>query len=106
MRCSSCCIPICSGFPFSAVADDWQYVGPRNAYRYPWFASLDLVVNKIVTLPGGLRARVGAKMYNVAGRENGRDVQANITRPDFGQTYNALGRQIRGVFEIIWGAKQ
>lgn len=92
-----------SGFPFSAVFDDWSYAGPRYTQRYPWFASLDLVVNKIVTLPGGLQARVGAKMYNVAGRKNGRDVQADLTRSDFGQTYNALGRQFRGVFEIIWG---
>lgn len=92
-----------SGFAYSALNDDWSYAGPRFTKRYPLFASLDVVVNKIVTLPGGMRARVGVKLYNVAGRRNGRDVQADISRADFGRTYNALGRQVRGVFEIIWG---
>ena len=91
-----------TGFPYSAVYDDWSYAGPRFSQRYPLFVSLDLVVNKTVTLPGGLKARVGVKLYNVAGKRNGRDVQACVDRPDFGRTYNALGRQVRGVFEIIW----
>ena len=95
-----------SGFPYSAVTDDWRYTLPRYAHRYPTFASLDLVVNKVVTLPGGLRARVGVKLYNLAGSQNGRDVQRDIDRADFGTTYNALGRQVRGVFEIIWGEKK
>lgn len=97
-------IDVRSGFPFSAIGDDWAYVGRRHGARYPAFASLDLVVNKMVSLPRGLRARVGVKLYNVAGRRNGRDVQADITRFDYGQTYNSLGRQVRGVFEIVWGA--
>jgi hypothetical protein len=91
-----------SGFPYSAVNDDWTYAGPRYSRQYPFFASLDVVVNKVVTLPRGARARVGIKLYNVAGRGNGREVQTDIARADFGRTYNALGRQVRGVFEIIW----
>ena len=43
---------------------------------------------------------------HIAGRRNGREVQADIDRPDFGQTYNALGRQVRGVFEIIWSGNK
>jgi hypothetical protein len=93
-----------SGFPYSAINDDWTYAGPRNSRRYPLFASLDIVANKTVTLPRGVRARIGLKLYNVAGRGNGREVQADIARPDFGRTYNALGRQVRGVFEILWNA--
>jgi hypothetical protein len=92
-----------SGFPYSALADDWSPAGTRLGRRYPAFASLDLIANKIVTLPGGVRARVGVKLYNLAGRRNGRDVQRDVARPDFGRTYNALGRQVRGVFEIVWG---
>lgn len=91
-----------SGFPYSVIGEDWSYVGARNTRRYPFFASLDVIVNKMVTLPGGLRARVGIKLYNVAGRRNGRDVQRDIESPAFGRTYNALGRQVRGIFEIIW----
>jgi hypothetical protein len=95
-----------SGFAYSAIRDDWSYVESRNGRRYPVFASLDLVVNKIVTLPHGLRARVGVKLYNVAGRRNGRDVQACIDSGNAGQTYNGLGRQVRGVFEIIWAGSR
>jgi hypothetical protein len=95
-----------SGFPFSAIYDDWSYAGPRYSQRYPLFASLDVVVNKIVALPHGYRARVGIKLYNIAGRRNGREIQADIERPDFGRTYNALGRQIRWVFEIIWSGNK
>jgi len=95
-----------SGFPYSAIGDDWSYVERRFERRYPLFASLDLVVNKIVTLPGGMRARVGFKLYNIAGRKNGRDVQADVTSADFGDTYNPLGRQVRGVFELIWGGNK
>jgi hypothetical protein len=95
-----------SGFPFSAVYDDWTYAGPRFSQRYPLFASLDVVLNKVVTLPYGYRARVGIKLYNIAGRRNGREIQTDIERPDFGRTYNALGRQIRWVFEIIWSGNK
>jgi hypothetical protein len=95
-----------SGFPFSAVYDDWTYAGPRFSQRYPLFASLDVVMNKVVTLPYGYRARVGIKLYNIAGRRNGREIQTDIERPDFGRTYNALGRQIRWVFEIIWSGNR
>jgi hypothetical protein len=95
-----------SGFPYSAVADDWSYSGPRMAQRFPPFASLDVVVTKVVALPGRLQARLGIKLYNLTGRDNGREVQANATRPDFGRTYNWLGRQVRGVFEIIWNGNR
>ncbi len=95
-------IDVRSGFPFSAVHDDWTYAGTRNSQRYPAFASLDLVVTKMVTLPGGMRARVGLKFYNIAGRRNGRDVQRNIDGTGFGDTLNPLGRQFRGVFELVW----
>jgi phosphomannomutase len=51
-------------------------------------------------------ARVGFKVYNITGRENGRDVQADIERTDFDQTYNRIHRRYRGVFEINWGRRK
>jgi hypothetical protein len=99
-------LDIRSGFPYSSVNDDWTYTRPRYSQRYPTFASLDIVVNKIVTLPKGARARIGFKVYNLAGHGNGREVQADIARSDFGSTYNPLGRQLRGVFEIIWSGSK
>ncbi len=93
-----------TGFPFTALDEDWTIVGARNDQRFPAFASLDLVVTKTLVTPFlHLPARIGVKVYNIAGRKNGRDVQADIERPDFGQTFNPLLRQLRGVFEIEWG---
>jgi len=95
-----------SGFPYSAVADDWTYVGPRNGYRLPWFGSLDLYVNKIVGLPLGLpNARLGIKLYDLAAVHSERDVQRDSTRPDFGTAYNPIPRDFTAVFELLWGRK-
>ena len=37
---------------------------------------------------------------------SGRDIQRDIDRPDFGMTYNSPGRQVRGVFEIVWNGNK
>ena len=72
----------------------------------PWFASLDLYVNKVVDLPGRLpNARVGLKLYNVASIHTGRDVQRDIDRADFGTTYNPIPRDFTFVFELLWGKR-
>ena len=93
-----------NGFPFSAIDEEWRFAGSRNGQRFPVFASLDLSVNKIMKLPGSLpMAKVGLKLYNITGSHNSRDVQRDLLRPDFGTLYNPLRRQIRGVFEILWG---
>ena len=97
-------VDVRSGFPYSAVDENWLYVGERNAQRLPWFGSLDLYVNKIVGLPGRLPdARVGLKLYNVASAHSARDVQTDIERPDFGTTYNPVPRDFTMVFELLWG---
>lgn len=100
-------VEVRSGFPYSIVDEDWNEIGRRNSARFPTFASLDLVVTKIVSgLPFGLPpARLGMKLYNVTGRFNARDVQRDIERPDFGTTYNPIRRQLRGVFEFGWGGQ-
>jgi hypothetical protein len=44
-------------------------------------------------------------MYNVLGAEDARDIQRDIARPDFGATYNAIPRDFRSIFELVWGEK-
>jgi outer membrane receptor protein involved in Fe transport len=95
-----------NGFPYSAIGDDWRDVGPRNGRRFPMFASLDLVINKIMSLPGNLpNAKIGLKFYNLTNSFDGRDIQRDIDRADYGSVYNPIRRQIRGVFELLWGKK-
>jgi hypothetical protein len=94
-----------SGFPFTAIDDDWNIVGRPNAYRLPWMASLDLSANRIVPLPGHLPdARVGLKLYNVLSAHTDREVQRDIMRPDFGARYDPIPRDFSIVFEFLWGA--
>jgi hypothetical protein len=93
-----------SGFPYSVVNGDWLFVGDRNSARLPWFGALDLYVNKIVHLPYHLpEARIGVKVYNLASVHSQRDIQRDVTRADFGTTYNPIPRDITGVLELLWG---
>ncbi|MGE5243651.1 MAG: carboxypeptidase regulatory-like domain-containing protein [Betaproteobacteria bacterium] len=95
-----------NGFPYSPIDDEWRFVGPRNGARFPAFAAFDFSVYKLVRLPRGLpEARVGVKLYNLTGAGNWRDVQRDVARPDYGSTYNPVPREVRSVFEILWGGR-
>ena len=91
-----------SGFPYTRIDENWDVVGTRNDARFPTFVSLDVAVEKALQLPFGLPARLGLKVFNLAGRNNGRAVQRDVQRPDFGQIYDSPGRQLRGTLEISW----
>lgn len=83
-----------SGFPWSAVNEVGDFVGPRNrAGRLPRVRTLDFTI----TRPWRVlkyRFRAGLKVYNALGSGAGRDVQNNITSPEFGHFYNPLERSI------------
>jgi len=91
-----------TGFPFTRIDENWDVVGARNDSRFPTFVSFDLAVEKAFQLPFGLPARLGVKVFNVAGRNNGRAIQRDVERADFGQVYDPIGRQFRGTLEIAW----
>jgi hypothetical protein len=94
------------GFPYTAVDELWNNVGTVNGHRLPRFASLDLYVNKVVSLPHHLPdARIGIKLYSLASTNSQRDVQRDIARADFGTTYNAIPRDFTAVLELLWGKK-
>ena len=104
-----------SGFPFSLVDEEQDFVGGRNqGGRFPAFFSLDLQVTKFLRVPvpswkvipaqfrgkkyGG---RVGIKFFNVTNHWNPRDVQNNLDSASFGSFYNSVGRSIRLKFEFV-----
>lgn len=100
-------IEIRSGFPFSSVNEQLDYVGPRNrAGRFPLFISLDVQVTKGFTVPQfvpkfqGRRMRVGAAILNITNHFNPRDVQNNVSGQRVGQFFNSLGTSVRGKFEV------
>lgn len=87
-----------TGFPFSQVNEFQDFVGERNrAGRLPSVSTLDF------TLARALRFRKyrftgGLKVYNAFSTGNERDVQTNITSPDYGRFYNPIERSIGFVF--------
>lgn len=93
-----------SGFPFSALDEEQNYVGARNqAGRLPVFATFDSQVWKDfrVKVKGKIRTlRVGLRVFNVLDHFNPRDVQENVDAFNAGGLYNSRGRIYRGIFRI------
>ena len=87
-----------SGFPYSAVNEFLDFVGPRNrSGRLPSVREVDLSVSR----PWRFRKykfRAGIKVYNLLGVDANRDIQNNLTSPNYGTSYNPLRRSIGFVF--------
>jgi hypothetical protein len=87
-----------SGFPYSAVNEFQDFVGTRNrAGRLPTVHTLDFQLSRPWRFKK-YRFRAGLKIYNVFGASADRDVQNNITSPDYGTSYNPIERSIGFVF--------
>lgn len=92
-------VDIHSGFPYSAVNQYREFVGPRNESQFPRFVSTDLQVWRRVRLPiKESHARVGFGVYNLFNRANYRDVQNNRDSPRFGEFFNGPSRTFHGKF--------
>jgi len=90
-----------SGFPWSAVDEFQEFVGPRNrAGRLPFVRTLDFSVARPWQVKK-YRFRAGLKVYNLFGASAQRDVQNNITSPDFGTFYNPIERSIGVVLGTV-----
>jgi hypothetical protein len=92
-----------TGFPYSVQNVYREYVGPRNSELYPRFESLDLQVQRPVSIPirdKHLHARVGFSLFNALNHFNPRDVQTISESQRFGQFYNDAWREYRGKFVI------
>ncbi|HEX3144113.1 MAG TPA: TonB-dependent receptor [Pyrinomonadaceae bacterium] len=94
-----------NGFPYSAVNEQQDFVSARNAAgRYPHLLTLDVLVMKGVAIPfkgKKYHGRVGITFFNVTNHFNPRDVQNNITSPQFGGFYNSPGISARLKFEFV-----
>lgn len=92
-----------TGFPFSRIDANQDFVGLRNRDRFPRFVSLDMQVTKGINIPvlgKKYKTRVGVKIFNITNNFNPRDVQANIDSVNFGTFYNSVSRTFRGKFEF------
>jgi len=92
-----------TGFPWSPVDQDRDFVGPRDSQRYPPFTSFDLQVTRQVRLPiprEHLKARVGFSVFNLFNQFNPRDVQADVDSLRYAALFNGVGRMFRGKFTV------
>lgn len=92
-----------SGFPYSKVDDDLNFIGQRNSQHFPVFASLDVQIVRpfrVTLLHREHTLRAGIKVFNAIAHFNPRDVQNNIASPNYGALYNSVGPQFRGKFEF------
>ena len=91
-------LEIRSGFPWSAADEFLDFVGPRNRFdRLPTVRTLDFSLSRPWHFKK-YRFRAGIKIYNAFGSSADRDVQNNLTSPNFGQFYNPIERSIGFVF--------
>lgn len=89
-----------SGFPWSAVDEFQDFVGPRNrSGRLPRVTTFDFSI----TRPWRFKKyqfRAGIRMFNAFGANANRDVQNNITSPNYGMSFNRIERS----FGLTFGA--
>jgi carboxypeptidase family protein/TonB-dependent receptor-like protein len=83
-----------TGFPWSAVDEFQDFVGPRNhSGRLPSVSTLDFTLAREWRFRK-YRFTGGLKIYNAFDSGDERDVQANVTSPDYGRFYNPIQRSI------------
>ena len=95
-----------TGFPFSALDQNWQYLGAENrAGRFPAFLALDTKLQYPVDFKfhgHRIQFRFGLTVYNVLNHNNSRDVQEYFASPYYGVFYNSVPRlwRIDGDFDF------
>jgi hypothetical protein len=90
-------VEIRSGFPYSLVNQDQDFVGPRNrGGRFPRQTICDLSVTRTLKIRKW-KPRVGIRVYNLLNSFSPRDVQNNIDAVDFRTFYNTIPRSYQVV---------
>ena len=95
-----------TGFPFSRLDQDWNYIGQRNqAGRLRTFVGLDTKIEYPFDFKfrrHRFQFRAGLSVLNVLNYFNPRDVQQYAGSPNFGNFYNSVGRlwRIDGGFDF------
>ena len=94
-----------TGFPFSTLDENQNFVGPRNeGGRFPQLLTLDLLVMKALKIRfrgKEYKGRAGFTVFNITNHWNPRDVQNNLGSQQFGTFYNSPDRSIRLKFEFV-----
>ena len=83
-----------SGLPYSIVNEALEFVGSRNAQRFPTYHRLDVAFERRVAI-ARWQPWLGLRAVNALDSFLPADVQANIGSPAFGSFYNSEFREFR-----------
>ncbi len=83
-----------SGLPYSVVDEYLDFVGARNALRFPPYARTELGIEHRFKI-FKYQPWIGVRAFNAFDKFLPTDVQANISSPAFGTFYNSEYRQLR-----------
>lgn len=83
-----------TGYPYSAVNEQLEFVGQRNGLRFPTKGTLDASVEHRFRI-GRFQPWFGFVILNALNSFAPEDVQRNIASPNFGTFYSSPVRQIR-----------
>ena len=96
-------VDVHSGFPYSNVDVEQNYVGIPNSLRFPIYFSMDVKIYRDFTVhipfkehSKRRRVRVGVYSLDVTNRHNPHDVFNNVTSPLFGQ-FDGFQRRFTGL---------
>jgi hypothetical protein len=93
-------VEVRSGFPYSLVDENQEFVGARNAGgRFPLHYTLDVNLIRQVKIKGR-DLTIGIRGWHLLNTFMPRDVQANVDSPAFGTFYNTIPRRIIFVFQL------
>ncbi|MDQ6787086.1 MAG: TonB-dependent receptor plug domain-containing protein, partial [Acidobacteriota bacterium] len=93
-----------SGFPYSVVDENQNFVGTRNANsrRFPKFFSLDAELSKDFQITKKYAIRLSVRGFNLTKHFNPRNVRNNTGDLAFGAFINNYRRYFTGGFDIIF----
>ncbi len=94
-------LDIHTGFPYSVVDQEREFIGPRDSMRFPRFTSFDLQITRPISIPlphERFKTRIGFSVFNLFNHFNPRDVQNDLDSDRFEALFNGVGRTFRGKF--------
>jgi len=88
-----------TGLPYSVVDEDLEFVGARNALRFPTYFRVDAGFERRLAI-AKFHPWVGLRISNALNSFLPADVQANLSSPAFGSFYNSVWREYRIAFRF------
>jgi hypothetical protein len=88
-----------TGLPYSVVDEDLEFVGARNALRFPTYFRVDAGFERRLAI-AKFHPWMGLRVSNALNSFLPADVQANLSSPAFGSFYNSVWREYRISFRL------